>query len=168
MKLRVLRRRYGCSAGEPWEIAQERLKALPADVTEAQVASRRSRGSRQSRRTSPRRFGQAPGNIGKASEMVAVARLADHYEKRGVNDALAVAEHDLIKLKHDAPKLWRHLYESNMSDREIGDWVYEFIVEWMKSGMSFRNFAAEREDNIISTPSAITRRRYGYGHRRSR
>lgn len=35
--MRRLRRRYG-HAAEPWAIAQERLRALPADATEAQVA----------------------------------------------------------------------------------------------------------------------------------
>ena len=37
MQGRALRRRYG-HAGEPWEDARDRLQALPADATEAQVA----------------------------------------------------------------------------------------------------------------------------------
>jgi len=83
-----------------------------------------------------------------SSEMVIVARLADHYEKylSSEHDALEVAEHDFLKFKRDAPTLRRRLYDSSRSDREIGDWLYKFFVRWTKSGMSLKNFAAEEED----------------------
>jgi len=78
-----------------------------------------------------------------ASEMVVVARLADHYEDRGIENPLDTADHDLRKFKHEAPALWRRLRDSGLSDRKTGDWLYKFIVRWSRSGVSFKNFAAD-------------------------
>lgn len=81
-----------------------------------------------------------------SNEMVVVARLADHYEKNGIGigqDPLDVAEHDFRKFKREAPELWRRLYNSKLSDRAIGDWIYDFIKRWQLSRMSFKNFAAD-------------------------
>ena len=85
-----------------------------------------------------------------ADEMVAVARLADHYERHSViDDPLATAKHDFLKFKREAPQVWRHLYESKMDSRELGDWMYAFILRWSKSGLSFKNFAAEWADENL-------------------
>ena len=84
----------------------------------------------------------------KAEELVIVARLADHYERNTKlgDEALAAAERDFVKFKREAPRTWRHLYGSSLSSREIGDRIYELIARWWKSGMSFKNFAADEED----------------------
>ncbi len=84
--------------------------------------------------------------------MVVVARLADHYEARGVNHPLDAAEHDLHTFKHDAPRLWERLRASNMTNRQIGDWLYRFTQRWARSGMSFKNFAA-RAEGLVTTRS---------------
>ena len=85
-----------------------------------------------------------------ASDMVVVARLADHYETQSwVDDPLATAKHDFMKFRRDAPRVWRHLHESTMDARAIGDWMYVFIGRWTKSGMSFKNFAAEWADENL-------------------
>jgi hypothetical protein len=85
-----------------------------------------------------------------AHEMVAVARLADHYEKilAEGRDPLEVATHDFNKLKRDAPKLLSFLRESDRSDRSIGDWLYDFISRYKESGMSLKNFAADELERL--------------------
>lgn len=93
----------------------------------------------------------------KAEEMVMIARLADHYEKRGVEEPLEAAKHDLRKIQRDAPALWRHVYDSEMSHREVGDWLAAFAIEWSRSGMSVKNFAADKMDEIRARRG---RRRY--------
>ena len=86
-----------------------------------------------------------------SNEKVMVARLADHYEDNGVDDPLDTATHDFQKLKKDAPKLWKLLYESKLSDRQLGDWIFMFVIRWSKSGMSFKNFSANELDRIGSS-----------------
>ncbi len=83
-----------------------------------------------------------------ANEIIVVARLANHYEDAGMveQDPLEVAEYDFKKLKKEAPEVWKQLRDSNLSDREIGDWLWLFYGEWSKSGKSFRNFAADKVD----------------------
>jgi len=88
-----------------------------------------------------------------ASELVITARLADHYESRGVGGALEAAEHDVRKVKREAPELWRRMLASKMSDRKIGDWLYGFMVRAVSSGMTFRNFAADAVD--AETPAGL-------------
>jgi hypothetical protein len=90
----------------------------------------------------------------KAHEMVVAASMATHYERRrllpsGV-DALDTATADLRKIKRDAPDLWRYLDEerSDLSAREIGEWLTDFLVDWKRSGMTVKNFAADRLDQI--------------------
>ena len=82
-----------------------------------------------------------------ANELVIAARLATHYEDQRVlkdgQDALEVAAHDLLEFKRKAPKLWRRLHDSTLSDRKIGDWLYEFFVRHAKSGATLKNFAAD-------------------------
>lgn len=87
-----------------------------------------------------------------ANEMVIVARLADHYDEHSVKgqDPLEVATHDFKKFKRDAPKLWRFLYQSEMSDRKLGDWLFTFIVRYSESGMSLKNFAADELERLES------------------
>jgi len=85
-----------------------------------------------------------------ANEMVTVARLADHYEKRlsREHDALEVATHDFNKFKRDAPALWRFLRASDRSDRKLGDWLHEFFVRAASSGMALKNFAADEAERL--------------------
>ena len=85
-----------------------------------------------------------------ANEMVTVARLADRYEKRlsREHDALEVATHDFNKFKRDAPTLWRFLRASDRSDRNLGDWLYEFFVRAASSGMTLKNFAADEAERL--------------------
>lgn len=85
-----------------------------------------------------------------ASEMVVVARLADHYEKHITEgqDPLDAATHDFHKFKKDAPKLWSFLHKSERSDRKIGDWLYEFFIRQSKSGMSLKNFSADELERV--------------------
>jgi hypothetical protein len=87
-----------------------------------------------------------------ANEMVTLARLADHYEKHrslsDEHDPLEVARRDLIKLKRESPRVWTYLQKSKMSDRQIGDWIYDFLVKWLKSGQSYKNFAADWSDGL--------------------
>lgn len=82
-----------------------------------------------------------------SNELVIVSRIATHYEDQNGMDsdlATASAEHDFAKFKKEAKKLWRLLYDDrHLSDREIGDEIYNIIVGWSSSGMSFRNYAAE-------------------------
>ena len=81
----------------------------------------------------------------KAQETVIVARLADHYEDLGLrDDSFSEAEHDYLKFKRDAPELWSRLWDDRkMDNRDIGDWIYRFIMRWRESGMSLKNFAAD-------------------------
>lgn len=82
-----------------------------------------------------------------ANEMVIVSRIALHYEdQHGMDPDLAEvsAERDFTKFKKEAKKLWRLLYDDrDLSDREIGDEIYNVIFRWSSSGMSFKNYAAE-------------------------
>ena len=87
-----------------------------------------------------------------ANEMVTVARLADHYEKRVPQDQdpLEVATHDFNKLKREAPELLRFLRASDRSDREIGDWLAAFFARMIRSGMTLKNFAADEFEQIAA------------------
>lgn len=80
-----------------------------------------------------------------ANELVTVARLADYFENQlsAEHDPLEVAQRVFRKFKADAPELWRFLRDSSRSDRQIGDWLYEFFGRYKESGMSLKNFAAE-------------------------
>ena len=104
-----------------------------------------------------------------ANEMVTVARLADHYEKRlpQEHDPLEVATHDFNKFKRDAPELWRFLRESDRSDRQIGDWLSAFFDRKARSGMTLKNFAADELDQIadLAARPARTARRKGLRRR---
>lgn len=81
--------------------------------------------------------------------MVQVARLADHYERRGVPDPLDSARNDVLKFKSDAPLLWRRLQDdSRLSDRQIGDRIYDILSRWVDSGVSFKNFALDELDRM--------------------
>ena len=95
----------------------------------------------------------------KASEMVTAARLATHYETRGVDNPLDSAQHDVLKFKSDAPELWERLQKSSMSDRDIGDWVYEFLDRWTRSNMSFKNFVATESPVVLQRGARRGRRR---------
>lgn len=85
-----------------------------------------------------------------ANELVIVARLANHYEKHVSEgqDPLEVATHDFKKFKRDAPKLWRFLHKSELSDRKIADLLYELFIRHSESGMSFKNFAADELERL--------------------
>lgn len=83
-----------------------------------------------------------------AQETVIVARLADHYEKLGLkDDVYETAKHDFLKFKREAPLLFDHVWTSKAKARDtsraVGDWLYDFIMRWYQSGMSFKNFAAD-------------------------
>lgn len=95
-----------------------------------------------------------------ANELVTVARLADHYEKRvsQEHDPLELAAHDFNKFKRDAPELWRFLRESDRSDREIGDWLSAFFVRKASSGMTLKNFAATEFEQIAAGPHHATKK----------
>lgn len=97
-----------------------------------------------------------------AHELIAVARLADHYEKNlgGDQDPLEVATHDFKKLKREAPKLLSFLRESDRPDRSIGDWLYDFIGRYRESGMSLRNFAADELERLEVEVSAKGKRHH--------
>ena len=70
----------------------------------------------------------------KAVEMVITARMADHYEREGSKggyDPLVHAESLFRQFKRSAPKLLQFLLDdSSRSDREIGDWIWDFYGRW--------------------------------------
>jgi hypothetical protein len=83
-----------------------------------------------------------------AHEMVVTARMADHYEREGSKgdyDPLVHAESLFKQFKQKAPKLLRFLFDSGRSDREIGDWIWEFYGRWSKAGPVALKYFAEDE-----------------------
>ena len=84
----------------------------------------------------------------KAIEMVITARMADHYEREGSKgsyDPLAYAETLFKQFKRSAPKLWQFLLDSQRSNREIGDWIWEFYGRWSDAGPIALKYFAEDE-----------------------
>ena len=83
-----------------------------------------------------------------AHEMVVTARMADHYEREGSKggyDPLVHAESLFKQFKQKAPKLLRFLFDSARSDREIGDWIWDFYGRWSKAGPVALKYFAEDE-----------------------
>lgn len=77
----------------------------------------------------------------KASELVTVARIATRLEPRFASDAMRVASVQFEQFKRKCPELLTMLTESERSDRQIGDWIADFLSRWETSGMSLKNFA---------------------------
>jgi len=92
-----------------------------------------------------------------SNELVTVARLADFYEAilAEGTDPLEVAKHDFGELKRKAPDLVRFLRDSDRSDRDIGDWLFEFFGRYKASGMSLKNFAADELERLESGQTTI-------------
>ena len=83
-----------------------------------------------------------------AHEMVITARMADHYEQEGSKgsyDPLVHAETLFKQFKRSAPKLLRFLLDSQRTDREIGDWIWEFYGRWSAAGPIALKYFAEDE-----------------------
>ena len=84
----------------------------------------------------------------KAVEMVITARMADHYEREGSKgsyDPLAHAETLFKQFKRSAPKLLQFLLDSQRSNREIGNWIWEFYGRWSDAGPIALKYFAEDE-----------------------
>lgn len=94
-----------------------------------------------------------------AHEMVITARIADHYEREGSKgsyEPLAHAETLFKQFKRSAPKLLRFLLDSQRTDREIGDWIWEFYGRWSAAGPVALKYFAEDELARLEAPGKKT------------
>lgn len=102
-----------------------------------------------------------------AHEMVITARLADHVEEdRHLTDhePLPYAEMLFKQFKRGAPALLRFLMDSKRSDREIGDWLWDFHRRWSKeresSPITLKYFAEDELERLNKRKSAHATRSF--------
>jgi hypothetical protein len=97
-----------------------------------------------------------------AHEMVITARIADHYEREGSKGSYEPPTHaeTLFKqFKRSAPKLLRFLLDSQRTDREIGDWIWEFYGRWSAVGPVALKYFAEDELARLEAPGPEKRKK---------
>lgn len=85
--------------------------------------------------------------------MVIAARMALEFERRGMEpgkDPLEWATYYVHRIKREAPDLWHYIEHErpDLSAREAGQWLAEFLYEHAGSGMTLRNYAADRLDEL--------------------
>ena len=101
----------------------------------------------------------------KAVEMVITARMADHYERegsKGDRDPLVHAEELFKQFKRSAPKLLQFLLDdASRSNREIGDWIWEFYGRWSSAGPIALKYFAEDELERLETGSETRKKTPG-------
>lgn len=79
-------------------------------------------------------------------------------EDRKMADEIEVAENLVRKIKRDSPQLWQRLRDTEITDRQIGDVLYDLAEEWEGLGkigkdgirrapVAFRNYLAEICEN---------------------